>query len=168
MEKFAKMKYAMGDVNTSLIQTHDGITVTLYYDTKNPRPADWIYRIQGTKGIYSGTLNKIYLDDLSPTPHKWEAIDKYKEEYDHPLWKEYGTIAESSGHGGGDYLCFRDFAQAIHDGSQTPIDVYDTATWSIITKLTEESVANKSRPVDFPDFTNGKWQTRKPMTIERG
>ncbi len=164
----AKMKYAMGDVNTSLIQTHDGITVTLYYDTKNPRPADWIYRIQGTKGIYSGTLNKIYLDDLSPTPHKWEAIDKYKEEYDHPLWKEYGTIAESTGHGGGDYLCFRDFAQAIHDGSQTPIDVYDTATWSIITKLTEESVANKSRPVDFPDFTNGKWQTRKPMTIERG
>ncbi len=155
-------------INTSLIQTHDGITVTLYYDTKNPRPADWIYRIQGTKGIYSGTLNKIYLEDISPTPHKWEAIDKYKEEYEHPLWKKYGTIAESSGHGGGDYLCFQDFVQAIHDGSQTPIDVYDTATWSIITKLTEESVANKSRPVDFPDFTNGKWQTRKPMTIERG
>ena len=85
------MKYAAGDVNTSLIQTSDGITVTLYYDTKNPRPADWIYRIQGTKGIYSGTLNKIYLEDISPKPHAWEAIDKYQEKYDHPLWKKYGT-----------------------------------------------------------------------------
>jgi predicted dehydrogenase len=160
----AKMKYAAGDVNTSLIQTHDGITVTLYYDTKNPRPMDWIYRIQGTKGIYSGTLNKIYLEDLSPRPNEWENIDKYQKQYDHPLWKKYGTIAESSGHGGGDYLCFRDFVQAIRNHTETPIDVYDTTTWSIITKLTEESVANKSRPVDFPDFTRGKWQTRKPLT----
>lgn len=164
----AKMKYAAGDVNTSLIQTHDGITVTLYYDTKNPRPPDWIYRIQGTKGIYSGTLNKIYLEDISPKPHEWEAIDKYQEQYDHPLWKKFGAIAESSGHGGGDYICFRDFAEAIRNGSDTPIDVYDTATWSIITKLTEESVAGKSRPVDFPDYTNGKWQTRKPIAIEKG
>jgi predicted dehydrogenase len=164
----AKMKYAAGDVNTSLIQTHDGITVTLYYDTKNPRPPDWIYRIQGTKGIYSGTLNKIYLEDISPKPHEWEAIDKYQEQYDHPLWKKFGAIAESSGHGGGDYICFRDFAEAIRNGSDTPIDVYDTATWSIITKLTSESVAGKSRPVDFPDYTNGKWQTRKPIAIEKG
>jgi predicted dehydrogenase len=164
----AKMKYAAGDVNTSLIQTHDGITVTLYYDTKNPRPPDWIYRIQGTKGIYSGTLNKIYLEDISPKPHEWEAIDKYQEQYDHPLWKKFGAIAESSGHGGGDYICFRDFAEAIRNGTDTPIDVYDTATWSIITKLTEESVAGKSRPVDFPDYTNGKWQTRKPIMIEKG
>ena len=77
-----------------------------------------------------------------------------------------GTIAESSGHGGGDYLCFRDFVEAIRNRTQTPIDVYDTATWSIITKLTEESVANKSKAVDFPDYTKGKWQTRKPLTIE--
>lgn len=164
----AKMKYVAGDVNTSLIQTHDGITITLYYDTKNPRPQDWIYRIQGTKGIYSGTLNEIYLEDVSPKPHEWEAIDKYQEKYDHPLWKKYGAIAESSGHGGGDYLCFRDFVLAIRNHTQTPIDVYDTATWSIITKLTAESVANKSRSIDFPDFTKGKWESRKPTPIEIG
>jgi predicted dehydrogenase len=161
----AKMKYAAGDVNTSLIRTNDGVTVTLYYDTKNPRPMDWIYRIQGTKGIYSGTLNKIYLEDISPKPDAWEAIDTYQEKYDHPLWKKYGDKAESSGHGGSDYLCFRDFTEAVRAGSETPIDVYDTVTWSIITKLTAESVANKSRPVDFPDFTRGKWLNRKPVVI---
>ncbi|MDU1891236.1 MAG: Gfo/Idh/MocA family oxidoreductase [Dysgonomonas sp.] len=161
----AKMKDVQGDVNTSLIQTHDGITVTLYYDTRTPRPVDWIYRIQGTKGIYSGTLNQIYLEDFSPKSHHWEEIEKYQEKYDHPLWKKYGDIASKSGHGGGDYLCFRDFVQAIRNGSDTPIDVYDTVTWSIITKLTEESVSNKSRPVDFPDFTRGKWQIREPLKI---
>lgn len=161
----AMMKYAQGDVNTSLIRTHDGITVTLYYDTMNPRPADWIYRIQGTKGIYSGTLNQIYLEDISPKYEQWEAIDTYQKEYEHPLWKEFGSIASASGHGGGDYLCFRDFVEAVRHRTDTPIDVYDTVTWSIITKLTEESVANRSRPVDFPDYTKGQWLTRKPLAI---
>ncbi|MDD4190057.1 MAG: Gfo/Idh/MocA family oxidoreductase [Mangrovibacterium sp.] len=161
----ATMKFAQGDVNTTLIQTHQGVTVTLYYDTRNPRPADWIYRIQGTRGIYSGTLNKIYLEDISPVPHRWEEIGKYQKKYEHPLWKEYGEAATSSGHGGGDYLCFLDFVRAIRNGSDTPIDVYDTASWSIITKLTEESVSHKCRPIDFPDFTKGKWQTRKPLII---
>ena len=159
----ATMQFAQGDVNTSLIQTHDGITVTLYYDTKNPRPVDWIYRIQGTKGIYSGTLNKIYLEESSPKPHQWEEIEGYQEKYDHPLWRKYGQLATDSGHGGGDYLCFLDFVEAVRKGVETPIDVYDTVTWSIITKLTNESVSNRSRPVDFPDFTRGRWQTRTPL-----
>ncbi|MFC2087934.1 Gfo/Idh/MocA family protein, partial [Bacteroidota bacterium] len=161
----AKLDYKAGDVNTSLIQTSRGITVTLYYDSLSPRPVDFIYRIQGTKGIYSGTLNKIYLEDHSPQSHKWEEIDKYMEEYDHPFWKKYGDAARSSGHGGSDYICFLDFVQAIRNRSEVPIDVYDAASWSIITKLTEESVNNKSQPVDFPDFTRGKWQTRKPLPI---
>lgn len=163
----AKLNYKAGDVNTTLIQTQDGITVTLYYDSLSPRPADFIYRIQGTKGIYSGTLNKIYLEDSSPKSDQWEEIGKYTDQYDHPLWKEFGDIAESTGHGGSDYFCMRDFVLAIRNRTEVSIDVYDAATWSIITKLTEESVLNKSRPVDFPDFTRGKWQTRKPAIIKK-
>jgi hypothetical protein len=26
-------------------------------------------------------------------------------------------------------------------------------------------VANRSRSVDFPDFTRGRWRTRKPLGI---
>jgi predicted dehydrogenase len=161
----AQRDYKAGDVNCSLIQTSNGITVTLYYDSLSPRPVDFIYRIQGTSGIYSGTLNKIYLEDVSK-PHEWDDIDKYLEKYEHPLWKQHGDIAKKSGHGGGDYLCMRDFVEAIRNHTEVPIDVYDAASWSIITKLTEESVSNKSRPVDFPDFTKGKWKTRKPLEIK--
>ena len=162
----AKLDYKAGDVNTALIQTSRGITVTLYYDSLSPRPVDFIYRIQGAEGIYSGTLNKIYLEDHSPKPHQWEEITSYGEKYDHPLWKKFGEIALSTGHGGSDYLILRDFVEAVRNGTEVPIDVYDAATWSIITKLTEESVNNKSRPVDFPDFTRGKWETREPLPIK--
>ncbi|MDD4190051.1 MAG: Gfo/Idh/MocA family oxidoreductase [Mangrovibacterium sp.] len=161
----AKLNYRSGDVNCSLIQTASGITVTLYYDSLSPRPADMIYRIQGTKGIFSGTLDKLFLEDLSPKSHEWEGIEKYQEKYDHPLWKQFGDTARKTGHGGSDYLCMRDFVEAIRNRTEFPIDVYDAATWSIITALTEESATHRSRPVEFPDFTRGKWQTRKPAVI---
>ncbi|MEX2232949.1 MAG: Gfo/Idh/MocA family oxidoreductase [Cyclobacteriaceae bacterium] len=161
----AKLKYKLGDVNTTLIKTNKGITITLYYDTHTPRPADFIWRIQGTKGIYSGTLNKIYIDGKSPS-HQWEEVDKYMEEYDHPSWKKYGDVIKNFGHGGSDYLCMLDFVKAVRNRTQVPIDIYDGVTWSIITELSENSVNNKSRPMDFPDFTRGKWATSKPKAIE--
>ena len=36
------------------------------------------------------------------------------------------------------------------------MDVYDGAAWSVVTELSEKSVAGGSRPVDFPDFTRGR------------
>jgi hypothetical protein len=45
-------------------------------------------------------------------------------------------------------------------GKAPDIDVYDAAAWSVIVPLSEESVAHRSKPVDFPDFTRGKWKTR--------
>ena len=161
----AKIKYTLGDVNTSLIMTSDGITITVYYDPQTPRPVDFIWRIQGTRGIYSGTLNRVHLEDRSPE-HQWEEAVKYRKEYDHPNWKKYGETALSHGHGGSEYLCFLDFVVAIRNRTQFPIDDYDAVTWSVVTTLSENSVNNRSRPEDFPDFTRGQWKTRKPLTIE--
>jgi hypothetical protein len=48
-------------------------------------------------------------------------------------------------------------------GKPHEIDVYDAAAWSVIVPLSEESVANRSKPVDFPDFTRGKWKMRPPI-----
>jgi hypothetical protein len=58
------------------------------------------------------------------------------------------------------------FVKAVRNKTQTPIDVYDAATWSVITPLTERSVAANSAAVDFPDFTRGKWKTAKPVNAE--
>ena len=43
-----------------------------------------------------------------------------------------------------------------------PIDIYDAVAWSAITPLSEQSIKEGNRTLDFPDFTTGKWATRKP------
>ena len=39
------------------------------------------------------------------------------------------------------------------------MNVYDAAALSAVTPLFEWSVANGSRPIEFPDFTRGRWET---------
>ncbi len=162
----ARLQYALGDINTTLIRTHNGLTVTLYHDTQSPRPYDLIFRVQGTKGLYSGTLNKIYIEGRSPKNDEWEDIEAYDREFEHPMWKGLGEVAKNYGHGGGDYIEMHQFIKAVKNRTQTPQDVYDAATWSVISPLTEQSVASKSAAVDFPDFTKGKWMTNPPIAIE--
>ena len=161
----AQIKYALGDINTTLIRTENGVTVTLYHDTQSPRAYDLIFRVQGTEGIYSGTLDKFYFEDRSPEAHTWEDSERYYKEFDHPLWKKMGKTAQNYGHRGGDYLEWYQFFHAVRNKLQTPIDVYDSATWSVISSLSEQSVANRSAAVDFPDFTRGKWRIKKPVEI---
>lgn len=154
------------DINTSLIRTANGQTVTLYYDTKLPRPYDLIYRVQGTRGICMATTDKIYIEGRSPSAETWESMESYYQEFEHPLWKALGEKALSrGGHGGGDWMTIQRFIQALRTGAAPDMDVYDAATWSCITELSEKSVANRSGPVDFPDFTRGRWQSTPPIGI---
>ncbi len=69
------------------------------------------------------------------------------------------------GHGGGDWLEMHRLIKAPRTGTPPDMDVYDAATWSCITELSENSVANRSSPMDFPDFTRGRWQTTPPIGI---
>lgn len=160
----ATKKYALGDINTTLIRTVNGCTVTLYHDTQAPRPYDLIYRVQGTEGLYMGTLDKIYIEGRSE-PHKWEDIEHYVEEYEHPLWKALASDTLGHGHGGADYVMLYHLMKTLHMGTPTDSDVYDAAAWSVIAPLSEQSVADRSRPKDFPDFTRGKWKTSAPLGI---
>lgn len=154
------------DINTSLIRTVNGQTVTLYYDTKLPRPYDLIYRVQGTQGIYSATLDQVYIEGRSPKSETWEPMEEYYKQYEHPLWKSWGEKALSEGgHGGADWLTLYRLIQALRTGTAPDIDVYDAAAWSCITELSEKSVAKRSSPMDFPDFTRGRWKSTPPIGI---
>jgi hypothetical protein len=154
------------DINTSLIRTVNGQTITLYYDTKLPRPYDLIYRVQGTQGIYSATLDQIYIEGRSPKNQTWEPMDEYYRQYEHPLWKVWGEKALShGGHGGADWLTLHRLIQAMRTGVAPDMDVYDAAAWSCITELSEKSVARRSSPMDFPDFTRGRWKKTPPIGI---
>jgi len=171
----AGRKYALGDVNTSLIRTERGKTITLYHDTQSYRPYDLMLCAQGTRGVHysdgeeGGTSKRIYIHGRSPERRgrpQFETgadYEHYLEEFKHPLWKHYEQKAEGSGHGGGDYMELDQFVKAVRTGQQTPVDVYDAATWSVISALSGKSVADKSMPMDFPDFTKGRWKEARQI-----
>ncbi len=160
----AMLDYAQGDVNTTILETANGVTVTLYFDVCSPRPYDLIFRLQGTKGICEGAANRIHLEGVSATD-EWEPLSPYLEKYDHPLWKSLETQAlTNGGHGGCDYIVMHEFVKAVRNRTQTPQDVYDAATWSAIIPLSFESV-KIGMPVEFPDFTSGRWKTTPPISI---
>jgi hypothetical protein len=159
----ATREYALGDINTTLIRTANGCTVTLYHDTQAPRPYDLIYRAQGTKGLYMGTLDRIFIEGRSPGDG-WEGMEGYAE-FDHPLWKALESGAQGQGHGGADYIMLHRLIRCLQTGTYPDIDVYDAADWSVISELSELSVANRGRSEDFPDFTRDRWKTREPLGI---
>lgn len=162
--EYSKAKYTLGDVNTSVIKTHNGLTIIVIHDTNLPRPYTRINLIQGTKGITQGFPDLIHIEGRSQA-HRWEPLENYAEEFEHPLWKTVGKDAEWAGHGGMDYLEDYRLIQSLRTGTPTDMDVYDAVALSCISELSERSVANKSRPYDFPDFTRGFWKERPPLEI---
>lgn len=148
--------FTQGDVVTTVITCAHGETILLTHDTTLPRPYSRGARVQGTKGLWMEDNHSIYVEDVSPA-HTWEPSDSYREEYDHPLWRDYERQGIRGGHDGMDYLVFRGFFEAVKEGGPTPIDVYDAAAWMAVTCLSEQSVAMGGAPVPFPDFTEGKW-----------
>jgi predicted dehydrogenase len=158
----AKREYAQGDIVTTVVKTHMGRTIVINYDMQLPRPYDNRWEVQGTLGLYNEQRNSAYILDRSPKYHEWESFDPYQKEFDHPWWKAMDEEATEKTHGGTDYLELQQFLKAVREKTQTPVDVYDSATMSSIVPLSGDSIAAGSAPVECPDFTRGKWKTRKP------
>lgn len=153
-----KETYAGGDQNTSLIKTANGLLITLEHNVVTPEPYDRINLIAGSKGIFRDYPPRIYIDGESKN-HEWETIDRFKPKYEHTLWTRMGELAKrAGGHGGMDFLeCYR-LVQCLREGLAPDMDAYDAAAWSAPGPLSEMSVAKGGAPMEFPDFTRGRWQ----------
>lgn len=157
----AQMEWKLGDVVTTLIQCANGEKVLVSHDTNLPRPYSLGFRVQGTKGLWMDVNKSIHIEGKSPD-HRWETADEWLKTYDHPLWKNYENDAAGAGHGGMDWFMMNAFVEAVKKNEVPPIDVYDAATMRVITPLSEKSIALGNAPVPFPDFTRGRWMTKKP------
>ena len=157
-------RYITGDLNTSLIKTANGLTITLKNETVNPHPYSRVNVIAGTKGVFADYPPRIYFDG-QPGGEAWAGIDAWKQ-HQHPLWKREGEIAQKlGGHGGMDYLMLYRLLQCMREGLAPDMDVYDAATWSAPGPLSVLSVAQGSTRMKFPDFTRGKWHERSASQI---
>ncbi len=156
--------YVTGDMNTSLIKTARGLTITVKHTVSTPRPYDRVNMIAGTKGIFEDYPPRIYLEGQN-TDESWATLDAWKH-YEHPLWQKEGEIAKKiGGHGGMDYIMLYRLLECVRQGLTPDMDVYDAAAWSAVAELSVESVSRGSGPIDFPDFTGGRWKDRQASAI---
>ena len=162
-----------GDINTCLMHTAQGKTLSLIHNVCTPRPYDRGNLFMGTKGIYRSypSLLMAWEEKVGDGgAHKYfdEAkAQKIKEEYRHPFWQVAGEIAKKvGGHGGMDFVMDLRWAYCLQNGLPLDTDVYDLATYSSIVELSERSVNARSSAVDFPDYTRGGWKTAQPFTVD--
>ncbi|MBO5649332.1 MAG: Gfo/Idh/MocA family oxidoreductase, partial [Clostridia bacterium] len=163
----ADYAFAQGDIVTTCIKCAHGETIVLKHDTTLPRAYSRGNLVHGTKGIWSEDKYGCMFDGTcegDSWSHTFTDMNEFFPEHEHPLWKNYTAVG---GHGGIDYHAMRGFIEAVKAGTQTPIDVYDTASWMVISCLSEDSIAMGSMPVAIPDFTNGKWVRREPYVRSR-
>lgn len=161
------VEFKQGDVVQTLIKCENGEMISIKLDTTLPRYYSREFTLRGTKGMLCQESDMVLLDGKYTeygTPYKTIKeyggnIDSFSE-YMPKIWSEVTPEILKAGHGGMDYFVFRAFVDAFKKGEEMPIDVYDAASWMVISCLSEQSIKNNGQSVEIPDFTNGKYKER--------
>nr|MDO8109228.1 Gfo/Idh/MocA family oxidoreductase [Candidatus Sigynarchaeota archaeon] len=158
--------FKQNDVIVSVLRCHNGETVTIFLDTTLPRYYSRRFTIRGTRGMYIEDTNLIFMDGMPENLRRLrDNAKKFRKRYGHDLWSRKNKKYRKFGHGGMDWFVMRAFIETVKNDAYPPIDVYDTATWMAITALSQISLETNSNPVEFPDFTHGKWQKKDTAKI---
>jgi predicted dehydrogenase len=164
-KEYANKKYR-GNMNVTTIRTEKGKTIMLQHDVSSPNIYSRIFKINGTKG---SVLKYPDPPRIAFGDEDWISADEFKkieEQYQPPIIKRIGELAKQvGGHGGMDFLMDWRTIDCLRNGLPVDMDAYDAALWSSIAPLSEQSVANRSKSIDVPDFTGGSWKTNKPVDI---
>ncbi len=158
----SKINYKNGDITVSLMNCANGEVLEITHDVHLPRPYSIGLRVQGTHGIWMDVSKGMYIEGKSAKSHQWDNASVWLKQYDHPLWAKYESAAAGASHGGIDWFVVNAFIEAVKQKRQTPIDVYDSVTMSALFPLSIQSIKEGNKTLEFPDFTKGKWKTRKP------
>ena len=173
-----QVKPVMADVNTTLIRTALGKSITVVHDISSPRPYTRINFVQGTKGCFWGypcrapdgtdNFQVGFEEDGKLGVHTFFDRDKAEQvrrRYRHPLWQSAGEVAKKiGGHGGMDFIMDLRWAYCLQNGLPLDQDVYDLAAWCSICELSDRSVRERSKVLDIPaDFTRGAWKAKRSL-----
>ena len=165
-------RFAQGDIVNTIITCAGGQTIALKLDTTLPRSYSRELTVRGTKGAYFMDTDTVFLDGMKEywDPRKFaddymRNAKEYEKDYLPSYWTEITEEQKKTGHGGMDRVMWLEFTKCLSEGLPFPIDVYDAAAWMAVTALSEQSVAEGGMPKAIPDFTDGKWLTRKNCDV---
>ena len=161
---YNQVEYKQGDIINTCITCANGETILLTLDTTLPRPYySRDFTVRGTKGMYAEERKVLYFEGEEEGDNVGFNEEEAFAKYDHPLHAEYVKLGEVGGHGGIDWLVCRAFVESVKNGTNTPIDAYDTVLWMSVAALSEMSIERGGAPINIPDFTKGKWMRREPV-----
>ncbi len=168
-------EFKQGDIVVTTISCANGEVITLRLDTTLPRFYSRQFTVSATKGLCMQETNAVLIEkpaqELEEIWKPAEAVKKHLNsgdnysEYLPDAWKNMTPEAIELGHGGMDFIELTTFFDAVLEGKEMPIDVYDAALWMSITPLTEQSIALGGAPVMIPDFTRGEWHLREAKDV---
>ena len=156
-----------GNMNSSLITTAKGHTISVQHCISLPRPYSRSFLLSGTKGF----AQKYPMPHISLAPDcdniiSGNELETLMHTHSHPITQQYKQR--------GYELCERrwiDYAMdsrliyCLNNGLPLDMDVYDAAEWSCLVELTDISARNGGLPVEIPDFTRGRWNEEKGHTF---
>ncbi|HLR00796.1 MAG TPA: Gfo/Idh/MocA family oxidoreductase [Sphingobacterium sp.] len=155
-----------GNINVTNIMLENGSTVMLQHDVSSPRPYSRLHIVSGTKAYAQKYPLPAKIAIGEEDFLKEEAMKQLEEENTPAIIKKIGELARQvGGHGGMDFMMDWRLIDCLRNGLPVDMDVYDAAAWSVITPLSEWSVANKAQPIEVPDFTMGRWKENKEHDI---
>lgn len=167
-EFYNRTGYKHGDMINTLIKTSKGRTILVQHDVVTPRPYNRINALAGTKGYHEGYPSRLSLVNIDKG-HQWLKEDEYKQywdKYQHPIWEKLKAgIEKYGGHGGMDFVMIYRLIDCLNNGWFLDQDVYDGASWSVVTPLSALSIELGNVPIKFPDFTRGKWNENRALGI---
>lgn len=151
--------YVCGDLNSSLLRTAKGRTLSLQYDVVSPRPYDRGLGLFGTRACFRDYPPRFYVEGQKSG--QWRARPDLLKRAAHPWWSGVpfwrSADATPEQKHAVNVLMARRLVEALRLGRVPDLDVYDAATWTAPAPLSEASVAGGGLPVAFPDFTRGAW-----------
>lgn len=146
----------IGRVNTSLIQTENGVSVMLQLDVSTPRPYSRLQTVCGSRGFvqkyplptiqYEGKEALVGDDAL-------KEMQRYATSESSRLWiegHEKGVENEMN------YAMDARLIHCLRNGLPLDIDVYDAAEWSCLAELSQQSARLGGVPIAIPDFLAGE------------
>ena len=140
-----------------LCKMESGGLVKIRVDMLSDRPhAMSNYQLQGTDGAYEsarspGDVDRIWLRSRGGDRLEWMLLDELADEFLPDLWRAYGDLARSAGHGGGDLLQVIDFVETIRRGVEPDIGIHEAMDMTLPGLVSQKSIAEGGRWLAVPD-----------------
>ncbi len=144
----------MGDRGSVILCRMSNGSVFRLFGLGVPGHSNW-YRVHGNHGAMEITRGPGYFgpQEVRVWHDEWDRFpgQPLNRVYT-PDWPVHGELADSAGHGGGDFWTNFEFANAIRSGVQPFLDVYRGVAMSSVGILAWKSALEDGKPFEMPDF----------------